>query len=46
MPDFFHVKSIAEVHHWYGLKKSVHPLITVIRKWPPIDFNFRATQIK
>jgi AraC-like DNA-binding protein len=40
MTDFFHIKSIAEVHDLFGLGKPLHPLITIIRAFPTIDFNF------
>ncbi|MBL4648813.1 MAG: helix-turn-helix transcriptional regulator [Aureispira sp.] len=40
MSDFFHVKSVTEVHDLFGLEKPLHPLITIIRGWPAIDFDF------
>jgi AraC-like DNA-binding protein len=40
MTDFFHIKSIAEVHHFFGLEKPLHPLITIIREFPTVDFSF------
>jgi AraC-like DNA-binding protein len=40
MSDFFHIKSIAEVHRLFGLEKPLHPLITIIKEWPEIDFDF------
>jgi AraC-like DNA-binding protein len=40
MSNFFHTKSISEVHHSFGLGKPLHPLITIIREWPKTDFNF------
>jgi AraC-like DNA-binding protein len=40
MSNFFHTKSISEVHHSFGLEKPLHPLITIIREWPKIDFDF------
>jgi AraC-like DNA-binding protein len=45
MADFFHIKSIAEVHHLFGLEKPLHPLITIIREWPKIDFDFGNTKM-
>ncbi|MFT5647409.1 MAG: AraC-like DNA-binding protein [Aureispira sp.] len=45
MPDFFHIKSIAEVHHFLGLEKPLHPLITIIRDWPAVDFDFSNIKI-
>ena len=40
MSAFYHIKSIAEVHQFLGLAKPLHPLITIIREWPIIDFDF------
>jgi len=40
MSDFFHIKSVTEVHDLFGLEKPLHPLITIIRGWPAIDFDF------
>lgn len=40
MADFFHIKTVAEVHHFFGLEKPRHPLITIIKDWPVIDFDF------
>ena len=45
MADFFHVESIAQVHQMFGLAKPLHPLITVIREWPEIDFDFSKIKI-
>lgn len=45
MADFFHIKSISEVHSLFGLAKPLHPLITVIKDWPKIDFNFGDTKM-
>jgi len=44
MSDFFHIKSIAEVHRFWGLEKPLHPLITIVKEWPAVDFDF--TNIK
>jgi AraC-like DNA-binding protein len=40
MSNFFHIKSVSEVHHFFGLGKPLHPLITIIREWPENDFDF------
>ena len=40
MADIYRIKSISEVHQMFGLDKPKHPLITIIRKWPQIDFDF------
>lgn len=45
MSNFFHISNIADVHYWFGLKKPLHPLITIINKWPSIDFDFNNTKI-
>lgn len=45
MPDFIHIKSIAEVHRLFGLEKPKHPLISIIRKWPEIDFDFGNAKV-
>jgi AraC-like DNA-binding protein len=45
MSDFFHIKSIAEVHQMFGLEKPLHPLITIIKDWPKIDFDFGNTKM-
>tara|TARA_B110000908_G_C10256585_1_gene455979 strand:+ start:2564 stop:3472 length:909 start_codon:yes stop_codon:yes gene_type:complete len=40
MGEFYRIQSISEVHQMFGLAKPTHPLITIIRKWPQVDFNF------
>jgi len=45
MSDFFHLKSIAELHRLFGLQKPLHPLITIIKEWPQIDFDFGNTKM-
>lgn len=45
MSEFFHLKSIAELHHLFGLQKPLHPLITIIKEWPQIDFDFGNTKM-
>jgi AraC-like DNA-binding protein len=40
MADIYRIKSVSEVHQMFGLDKPKHPLITIIRKWPQIDFDF------
>lgn len=45
MSEFFHIKSIAEVHHLFGLEKPLHPLITVIKEWPDVDFSFGEMKV-
>jgi AraC-like DNA-binding protein len=40
MKDIYRIKSTSEVHQMFGLDKPKHPLITIIRKWPQIDFDF------
>lgn len=38
--NFIHISSIAELHQFIGGVKPLHPLITIIREWPEMDFNF------
>jgi AraC-like DNA-binding protein len=45
MSEFFHLKSIAELHHLFGMEKPLHPLITIIKEWPQIDFDFGSTKM-
>ncbi len=45
MTDFFRLKSIAELHSMFGLEKPLHPLITIIKEWPEIDFDFGNTKM-
>lgn len=40
MGEFYRIQSISEVHQMFGLAKPTHPLITIIRKWPQVDFDF------
>ena len=40
MGEFYRIQSISEVHQMFGLPKPTHPLITIIRKWPQVDFDF------
>ena len=40
MQEFFHTKTVADVHRMFGLEKPQHPLITIVRQWPKIDFDF------
>lgn len=45
MPTFHHTKSVSEVHQLVGMKPPAHPLITVIRKWPEVDYDAANTKI-
>jgi AraC-like DNA-binding protein len=45
MSEFFHLKSVAELHHLFGIQKPYHPLITIIKEWPEIDFDFGNTKM-
>jgi AraC-like DNA-binding protein len=40
MNDIYRLKSISEIHQMFGLDKPKHPLITIIRKWPQVNFDF------
>ena len=44
MTNFFHIKSVSEVNKLFGIK-PVHPLITVIRKWPKGDFDISSFKV-
>ena len=44
MTDFFHIKSISEVNELFGIK-AVHPLISIIRKWPKGVFDIGSFKI-
>lgn len=39
MNEIYRLKSISQTHQMFGLDKPKHPLITIIRKWPEIDFE-------
>jgi len=45
MSNFYHIKTITEVHQFLGMKSPTHPLITIIREWPAVDFDFTNTKI-
>jgi AraC-like DNA-binding protein len=45
MSIFYHTKSISAVHQFLGIKPPDHPLITIIREWPQVDFDFTNTKI-
>jgi len=45
MRGIYRVKSISETHQMFGLEKPKHPLITIIRKWPQIDFDFNSVKL-
>jgi AraC-like DNA-binding protein len=45
MAEFYHSKSISEVHQLLGLGKPVHPLITIIREWPKVEFDLRNIKL-
>ena len=45
MADFFHINSISQVHDLFGLKKPLHPLITIIKQWPKVDLDFSNLKI-
>ena len=45
MSTFFRIKSIAELHLLFGMEKPLHPLITIIKEWPEIDFDFENTKM-
>lgn len=41
----YQIKSISEVHQMFGLEKPKHPLITIVNKWPKVDFDFGNTKL-
>lgn len=45
MSVFYHTKSISEAHHFLGMNPPSHPLITIIREWPQVDFDFDNAKI-
>ena len=45
MSIFYHIKSISEAHKFLGIKPPAHPLITIIREWPVVDFDFANTKM-
>jgi AraC family transcriptional regulator, transcriptional activator of pobA len=45
MANFYHTKSIAEAHQFLGISSPAHPLITIIREWPKVDFDFANTKM-
>ena len=45
MTEFFHFKTISEVHRLMGLGKPQHPLITIIRQWPDTGLNFKNVKL-
>jgi AraC-like DNA-binding protein len=45
MTDFHRIKSVSEVHQFLGLNAPDHPMITVIRQWPEVDFDFENTKL-
>lgn len=45
MTTFIHIKSISEVNQLVGLPRPLHPLITVIRKWPQVAFDHEKIKI-
>ncbi|MFT5820716.1 MAG: AraC-like DNA-binding protein [Crocinitomix sp.] len=45
MAEFYHIKNISEVNQLFGLGKPLHPLITVIRQWPKVDFDFSKVKL-
>ena len=45
MKEIYCVKNISEVHQMLGLGAPKHPLITIIKKWPKIDFDFENIKL-
>lgn len=45
MSKFYHIKNISEIHKMFGLENPLHPLITIIKKWPEVDYDFSEVKI-
>ncbi|MFY0675299.1 MAG: AraC family transcriptional regulator [Bacteroidia bacterium] len=45
MAQIHRIKSISEMHQAFGWEKPKHPLITIIRKWPQVDFDFENVRL-
>ena len=45
MTNFFHIKSIADLHNFVGFEKPLHPLISIIKEWPKMDFDLEDVKI-
>lgn len=45
MLNFLHIKSVTQVHELFGLDKPLHPLITIIRKWPESNIDFFSVKL-
>lgn len=45
MSVFYHSDSIAATHQFLGIQPPLHPLITIIRSWPIVEFDFANTKI-
>jgi ATP sulfurylase len=40
MEEIYRIKGISEAQQMFGIAEAKHPLITIIRKWSQIDFDF------
>ncbi|MDG1332445.1 MAG: helix-turn-helix transcriptional regulator [Crocinitomicaceae bacterium] len=45
MVDILQIKSVSQLHQFLGFEAPEHPLITIIRKWPNVDFDFSKIKI-
>lgn len=45
MSEFHQIHSVSQIHEMFGLEKPLHPLITIIRKWPKVDFDFSEVKV-
>jgi AraC-like DNA-binding protein len=45
MTVFYHSRSISEAHQFIGMDPPSHPLISVVREWPIVDFDFANAKI-
>ena len=45
MSTFYHTNSVTQVHQFLGMQPPAHPLITIIREWPQLDFDFTNLKV-
>jgi len=45
MEEIHRIKSISEVYQRFKLGKPLHPLISIIKKWPQVDNDFRSMKL-
>jgi AraC-like DNA-binding protein len=45
MKKIIQIKSVSEANQMFGFPKPLHPLITIIRKWPQVEFDHESVKI-